>query len=198
MERNETEQALHLLANLLEAEGTGLPDLIVCGGSALQLLGLIDRSTRDVDVLALLNTSESGERKMITSDPLPYEIKRAASLTARALKLPVDWLNAGPADLIRDLPTGVMNRLHARCFGKKTTVYFIDRLDQIMLKTYAAINGGDMRHVQDLIRLTPTDEEMSDAIHWCLRQDASEVFPLIVRSFLEKMGYEHIAKKMDE
>lgn len=54
--------------------------------------------------------------------------------------------------------------------------------------------GGADRHLSDLLVLNPTDDEMLLAARWCLTQDASEVFPQIVESFLRKVGWDHIAE----
>jgi hypothetical protein len=194
----DTTRSLELLASILELEGYDIPDLVVCGGSALQIIGLLDRATKDVDVIALLHIDTNGNKVLETSDPLPNAVMSAASQVARALDLSPDWLNSGPADLIRDLPVGFIDRLHSIRFGSRLVVHFIDRYDQIMFKTYAALNGGDIRHLSDLKALSPTDAEILEAAHWCLRQDASEVFPKIVRSFLEKTGYGNIIKQLDE
>lgn len=191
-------RAFDLLASILEAGEKDIPDLVVCGGSALQIIGLLDRATRDVDVLALLHATDEGRIVLESSEPLPEPYREASRQVSRALSLPADWLNAGLADLLRDLPAGLTERLHSIRFGNRLVVHFIDRYDQIMLKTYATINGGDLRHFTDLKALSPTDEEMLDAARWCMRQDASEAYPIIVRTFLEKAGYGHIVHKLEQ
>ena len=45
------EKALDALGELLTAEGTEF-GIVVLGGAALNLLGIVERTTRDVDVLA--------------------------------------------------------------------------------------------------------------------------------------------------
>lgn len=54
-----------------------------------------------------------------------------------------------------------------------------------------------MRHLSDLKALAPTDEEMLDAAKWCLRQDASDAFPTLVQTFLEKAGYGSLVQQLD-
>jgi len=76
------------------------------------------------------------------------------------------------------------------------TVHFIDRFDQICFKAYAAINGRGDQHLSDLQILNPSQEEMLSAAQWCLKQDASEVFPQIVISFLEQTGYQDVAERI--
>jgi hypothetical protein len=76
--------------------------------SALQALGLVQRTTRDVDVLALVEAGGGVEPVLVTSDPLPTVLVEAARDVGQDFNLPPDWLNAGPADLLREgLPKGV-------------------------------------------------------------------------------------------
>jgi hypothetical protein len=77
-------------------------ELVVIGGSGLLALGIIERSTRDVDLLAL----RSGD-KLDSAEPLPKKLATARDRVARDFSLPVDWLNSGPTDLLRfGLPDG--------------------------------------------------------------------------------------------
>jgi hypothetical protein len=113
------------------------------------------------------------------------------------LGLPADWLNAGPTDLLREgLPEGCADRLHTHRFGQRLVVHFIDRFDQICLKTYAAINGDSQRHLADLRALNPTEDEMLTAARWTLTQDAADFFPDLVRDFLRKVGYPDVAERL--
>lgn len=54
---------------------------------------------------------------------------------------------------------------------------------------------GDQRR-RGLSSLDPSDEEMLVAARWCLTQDASELFPSLVISFLEKEGYLDVANQL--
>jgi hypothetical protein len=64
-------------------------DGIAIGGAALVVLDIIQRSTRDVDLL---------------ESEIPEAIAKAASEFARERGLSENWFNAGPADLLRNLP----------------------------------------------------------------------------------------------
>ena len=66
--------------------------LIICGGAALTIEGVVNRTTRDVDVVALLD-----ENEVLNARPLPPAILSAALQVALALGLNGDWLNDGPA-----------------------------------------------------------------------------------------------------
>jgi len=194
LDKAKLNSALTALGEHLEVAGVGGLKLVVCGGSALQALGLIERTTRDVDVLALM-TSEGG---LDSAEPLPTAVLDAAAIVARDLSLPADWINPGPTDLLREgLPPGLVDRLHRREFGPALTVCFIDRLDQIFLKTYATVDQGGGRHFADLLALKPGKAEMLEAARWTLRMDASTAFPSLVFDFLCKTGFEDVADKLE-
>jgi len=176
--------------------------LVVCGGSALQVLGLVEaRTTRDVDVLALATSViENGNASLtlLTSEPLPQKLVEAAERVARDFTLPANWLNSGPTDLLTEgLPDGFSSRLHPQHFGAtgRLTILFADRVDQICLKMYAAVNGGGTRHLTDLRALHPTDEELLFAALWTITQDAADFFPELVRDFLRQVGYGNVADR---
>ncbi len=115
-----------------EAQPVGI---VVCGGAALIVTGLLSRTTSDVDVVALLDDSEG----LIAPVPLPDSLLHAAREVAETMQLPENWLNNGPS---RDegglfqmgLPEGFRERLHAQEYGSHLTVCFIDRVDQIHIK----------------------------------------------------------------
>jgi len=188
---------LSALGDHLEQLASEEIEIVVCGGSALQALGLVDRTTRDVDILAFARSERAGSPTLLSARPIPGVVRDAARIVARDFRLPADWLNPGPTDLLNQgLPQGLAGRLHTHRFGKSLIIHFIDRLDQICLKTYAAINGGGPRHLTDLRALDPSEDEMLMAARWCLTQDASEVFPHLVHSFLEKVGYPDVAGQL--
>jgi hypothetical protein len=87
------DQALQLLNGRLELSNAPQFILIVCGGSALAATGLIERTTKDVDVVALMN--EEGD--LLDPAPLPVELVKTANEVALDLGLPQDWLNNGPS-----------------------------------------------------------------------------------------------------
>ncbi len=58
--------------------------MVVCGGSALIALGLIQRATKDVDVVALMDS----ERRLVSPAPLPGSLLKAAKEVARDMGLP--------------------------------------------------------------------------------------------------------------
>jgi hypothetical protein len=177
------DRVLAAAAEHLEAEGAHL-ELVVCGGAALLALGLVDRTTRDVDVLALW---EAGS--LVTAKPMPDSLVRARQRVARDFNLQDDWLNPGPTDLLRwGLPEGFSDRLEARRYGRGLTVHFIGRLDQIHLKLFAMVDLGGGRHETDLRALKPTTDELVQAAHWATRQDPSDGFRESLRGALRHLG----------
>lgn len=190
---------LSALGEQLGRSSGDIIELVVCGGSALASMGFVDRTTRDVDVLALAKTGQAGILTLTSAQPLPDVIVSSAHIVARDMELEEGWLNSGPTDLLREgLPEGLVSRLHSRRYGERLVVHFIDRFDQICLKAFAVIDNNAAKHLDDLRKLQPTDDEMLNAARWCLTRDASEVFPALVRSFLEKVGYPDVARKLEE
>jgi hypothetical protein len=171
----------------LEQLNSPLIEIVVCGGSALQALGLINRMTRDLDILALASSNIDGPFHIKSAKYLPVQLLTAASIVERDFNLPKEWLNAGPTDLLsHGLPPGLIDRLLRIVIGSRLIVHDISRYDQICFKMYASINGGSERHLNDLYMLVPSEDELYTAAVWCLSQDASEVFPMLVKDFLKK------------
>ncbi len=56
-----------LLAGRLDLAQSEPVRLVVCGGSALIAMGLRRRTTRDMDVVALMNAAQ----ELVSPDPLP-------------------------------------------------------------------------------------------------------------------------------
>ena len=170
--------------------GSGI-SLVVCGGTALAALGLVTRTTKDVDVLGLL---ERGRIRKIGK--FPSWLSEAATKVARDFNLPEDWLNLGPeSQLDTGLPEGLTERLRKTVYGKRLTIYFISRVDQIHFKLYASLDRGGY-HVQDFFKLNPSEVELLAACRWVLTQDVSVGFRMILISFLKKHGYEKFADQI--
>jgi len=169
--------------------------LVVCGGTALFALGLVLRTTKDVDVLgeAVYSEKEIIVKKI---DRFPERFLQAAKVVERDFELPKEWINIGPASQVElGLPVGFEKRLVGRRYGKYLTIYFISRLDQIHFKLYAALDRAGY-HVDDLFALKPTKQEMEMAARWVLTQDVSEGFKVILKDFLRKKGYDDIAQRI--
>ncbi len=184
-------QALTLLGNLMVTRQRPVLHLVVCGGSALIALKLVTRTTKDVDVLAII---ENGQ--LLCARPLPDWLQEDATAVQVELKLPDGWLNDGPADehLFRlGLPGGMTERLMAKEFGPLLTVSFISRYDQIHFKLFAAADQGG-RHFTDLEKLSPTEEEVRAATRWVFTQDDSAAFHQLIAEVLNALGHGNLIK----
>lgn len=187
------EQALSSLAGFLEADGAAHETLVVIGGSALIALGIVSRTTKDVDIVAGVDPVHG----LVDPRPISQALQLAAVKVAREMQLDPHWLNTGPADqVLAGLPEGFLSRLTRRDYGALLTICFPDRLDLIHLKLFAVMDQGPGRHVSDLKALHPTDDELLLAARWVLTQDAGESFPEIVNAALKDLGYGHLVARL--
>ena len=190
-------QALNLLNGRLEIAGAPRFTLVVCGGSALAATGLVMRTTKDVDIVALMDDN----RVLLDPAPLPQALVLAAREVATDLGLQQDWLNNGPSSgdggLFRlGLPGGFVERLIWEKVGEKLTVCFISRYDQIHFKLYAAVDQSGSYHAIDLRELQPTDEELLAAAAWTRTHDPSDGYRQGLQWFLKEFGYEHLVDRV--
>ena len=170
--QKDVELVLSALGEQLESLLDRPVELLVCGGSALNVLGLVRRATKDIDILAYIGRSEKGETFLIRADSLTPELVIAAKKVARDFNLPDDWLNTGPASAVDlGLPNGFMERVTTRIFGNKLAIHFLGHYDQIHFKVYAAVDQGSGKHLDDLMSLKPTSEEMEHAACCLLEYD---------------------------
>jgi len=182
---NRVDELLTALAEQLAADGEPI-ELVVVGGSALLALGLVERATRDVDVVALLSDGD-----LVRPDPLPDWLVRARDRVARDFALPRDWLNAAPGSLLDfGLPAGFVDRLGHRRYGDFLTVHFASRLDQIHFKLYALVDQGAGKHESDLRALRPSPGELLQAAQWARAHDPSEGFRQELAKALAYFGVE--------
>jgi hypothetical protein len=170
---------------------------VVCGGTALVATGLLQRATRDVDIVALTNDQGA----LIDPAPLPPPLLNAAAEVAGDLGLSDDWLNNGPSSGDGGLyrlgqPQGLAERLSWRRFSDHLAVGFINRFDQIHFKLYAAVDQFGSYHATDLQALQPTDEELVEAATWSRSHDPSPGYRESLRAFLEEFGYGHLVDRV--
>ena len=179
-----TDALLGALGEQLAARGEYF-ELVVIGGSALLALGLIERTTKDVDIVALRSGGE-----LERADPLPEALRAARDLVARDFSLLPRWLNPGPAKLLEfGLPEGFASRLERRDYGPGLVIYFASRLDQIHFKLYAAVDeGGPGKHESDLRALNPTQAELVAAASWSRSHDPSPGYAQELRGALNFLG----------
>lgn len=147
-------------------------EAVVVGGSALALLGVTDRQTRDLDIL---------------HPELPEEIAAAARAFAEHLRgegveLADDWLNNGPMQLAGILPGGWRLRVQMAFDGAALTLTTLGRTDLLRTKLFALCDRGT--DLADCVALAPTPQEIEEAEPWVAEQDANPMWPDHVRSTL--------------
>ncbi len=165
------ESALKILGQLLADRGHHY-EIVAIGGGSLLLLKLIERTTKDLDLVALLKDGQ-----LISANPLPLALLQAAQDVGNTLELSSDWLNIGPSSLLEGgLPSGFLSRVHTYHY-KGLTVHLADRFDQICFKLYASVDQGPQsKHFADLIVLKPSIKELEQAKEWCVSHDVSDNF----------------------
>lgn len=152
--------------------------IVVLGGAAMNLLGIVDRPTIDVDILARADAAGT----ILPPDPLPAALRHAIAAVAHDQGLLETWMNTTVADQWRfGLPPGLPERLEWRTYGA-LRVGIVSRRDLICFKLYASADqtGPDNVHVRDLLALAPNAEELTSAATWVRGQDASPDFQVIV------------------
>ncbi len=183
------EEALSTLGLLLRERGA-VHDLVVIGGGALLLLGVIERPTKDLDAVARV---EDG--RWLRAEPFPSELAQAIADVGDALGLADDWLNPGPAGLVDlGLPEGFEARAVTRVFGA-LTIRLAARRDLVAFKLYAAADHWPDRskHLADLRRLAPTPGALVAAARWCMTHDPSPGFrDRLLIPVLEELGVESL------
>ena len=160
--------------------------VVVVGGGALSVMGWVDRTTNDIDVIARARR-EGGRWAVDPPEPLPEVLVEAVARVARDYALPTDWLNTAVAVQWRTgLPDRFVEEVQWRRFGA-LDVGFAGRRSIIALKLFAAVDqGSESVHFQDLVALDPLDSELEEAAHWVARQDPAPGFAAHVE---EEVGH---------
>lgn len=149
---------------------------VVIGGSALGLMGVIQRATRDVDILV---------------PELPQAIASAARDFAKAqrqtgVELVDDWINNGPLALGDVLPAGWRDRVQRIFEGAALVLSTLDRPDLLKSKLFALCDRGT--DLSDCMALAPDPDELADCLPWLEVQDGNERWPAHVRATLADLA----------
>jgi hypothetical protein len=150
-------------------------EAIVVGGSALALLGVTERQTRDVDIL---HPELSAEVALAARE-------FAAHLRGQDVELADDWLNNGPMQLAEVLPDGWRLRIRSTFEGAALRLTVLGRTDLLKTKLFALCDRGT--DLADCIALSPDPEELDEAEPWLVEQDANPMWPEHVRSTLANL-----------
>jgi len=193
--KGEIEKALSAFSEQLELLGVDHVEMVVCGGAGLNVLGYVQRATKDIDIIAFLE--RRGESfAVMKAGSIPPLVKRAADRVQRDFNLPDNWLNVGPASVMDfGLPEGLLTRTENRAYGRVLVIRFLSRYDQIHFKLYAAVDQGG-KHFDDLLALKPSSAELEEAGRWSMTHDPSEGFRAVLKNFLGKIGHGDAASKL--
>jgi len=177
------EDALEILGEVLADRGDEV-EFVAIGGGSLLLLGLIERPTKDLDVVAIVDAG-----RYVSANPLPAFLLSAVRDVAAVTGLRDDWLNGGPTSLLDlGLPHGFQERLTTRRFGA-CVVHLAGRKDQIFFKLYASVDQGPgSKHAFDLVKLRPSASELVEAAAWCRTHDPSDGFAQQLKLALHAFG----------
>jgi len=140
-------------------------EAVVIGGTALNLLGVVSRTTRDCDVL---------------HPEIPADIVRAARDFAAQRRssgdtLQDDWLNNGPASLSKVLPLGWQERLIAVYEGSAMVLRSLGRLDLLRSKLFGLCDRA--ADLGDCVAMAPTADELREIEPWLKHQDGNPDWP---------------------
>lgn len=192
--REEIQEALKLLGRNMALNYAPDIRLLCCGGSGLCVLEILSRTTKDVDALAIITDDEI----LAPITEFSPEMDVAISKTARSLGLADDWLNAEASSLLdRGLPEGILQRsaIHSHQYGPCLTVQFIDRVDQVALKLLAAMDPTNgRRHVEDLVKMRPAEDEIRQGLDWLLAWRSNVEFKKRLAFLVDALGFPELAE----
>jgi hypothetical protein len=158
---------------------------------------LVIRTTRDVDVIALVHPESGGGVTLEKAEPLPAYLREASEQVPRDLGLTRTWLNPGPTSLLDfGLPPGFLDRVVERSYGSRLRLLLLSRVDQVHLKLYAAIDQRGGRHLADLLELRPTVDELLAAARWAKTHDPSTGFHQELLGLLRQIGHDDVAQRL--
>lgn len=168
-------ETLEAFDEFLAAKGLRFSAVLV-GGAALGLLGVVERETRDCDVIC----------PPIAVEILDAAREFAASRREEGAELDEDWLNNGPASLSVHLPEGWRERCELVFSGKAMALESLGRIDLLRSKLFAYCDRGI--DIGDCIALEPTKKELREVEPWLSEQDGNPKWPAHVEKMLAELG----------
>lgn len=94
LDGNRLNRVFTAVGQLLAEENVEI-GIVIVGGASLNLRGMIERTTQDVDVIALAQAgSTENVYELVPPNPLPEELQDEIETVARDFSLPDEWMNA--------------------------------------------------------------------------------------------------------
>jgi|SRR5579871_783409 len=149
---------------------------VVVGGTALNLLGVVSRPTKDCDII----------HPALSPEIIAAARQFASAERARGQALDDDWLNNGPSSLTQHLPSGWQERLQIVFTGAAVTLRCLGRRDLLCVKLWALCDRGI--DLSDCLALAPDAEELRTVLPWLETQDAHPDWPEHVRATLDDVA----------
>ena len=177
-------ECLQRLGQQLDPEAHPAVIVLICGGSALNLSGLLSRTTADVDALGVA----AGDSSLA---PIPGWLRDCSAKVASELGWEEEWFNdAATALHAVGLPDGILQRSTRESFGPGLEVAIASRLDLIALKCFAALDPkSGKKHLGDLVDLAPNADELAFAAAWLLDRPTSPQFRKAFANLRSVLGH---------
>jgi len=167
----EVKKAIKELDRALGKEDCSM-EIYVCGGAALALLGLSNRKTGDVDMIAKF---------------VEPALDRAIKHVAKKYGYPETWMNNRVSPIIDRLPLNWKKTATKAFDGENLTVFSLSRQNLINSKLHACVERRSSDYY-DLIILSPTVAELKKGRHYCLKQKSSN--PIWTDAFINMLKRE--------
>lgn len=181
-------RALEAVGELLAADGERLA-IILTGGATLNLLGIIERTTSDIDVIARASRGEDGSFRMEEAEPFPAALDGAVATVARDLGLPRDWMNGMVGEQWRHgFPPFMVEEIEWTNYGGGLDVGLVGRRTLVAFKLFASVDQGpESVHFRDLVLLEPGDDELIESRDWVIGQESHSGWPNMVDRVVERV-----------
>jgi hypothetical protein len=194
--KDEIEGALSELGRQMALRDASHLTVLCCGAAALCAVDALSRSTLDVDAVGAVNPDD----EIVPLEAFSTDTAAAIAATAQKLGLHSDWFNLeASAILERGLPEGAVARSasHARAFGPCLSVRFMDRLDLVALKMFAALDPAKgRRHAEDLVAINPSREEIRHGLRWMAAWPSNLHFKVALHNLAEAFDCGDVAREV--
>ncbi len=191
IDKGRAELLLRQLGEALQDMDSDPIEILVCGGMALIMQGLVVRPTTDIDGIGFIDDEEGS--LVLRSPDMQHAFREARERVATANSLGNRWINFQSRTLIDNgLPEGIVDRAIVRQYGPKLRIRLCSRMDIIALKMWAALDPKRDVDIKDLIGLRVTRDEVEFGARYCLENQAEQSQ---VAKLLEAIGHDELARE---